>query len=554
MKPFVRKGKGTVLNISLLFVLLISVSCAKEELAEHDVIAKSDDQQLTKASTIPTIVVTADQTVNVSGKNDMAVLRNFFNSGTTCEDNLSAVPGQKLYTEEDTYLDKIGVNAMRSINGERSGTLDAKGNFVPSPIMRTHLNSFRSLQRDAHIVVGQQKPACLSGNAWSWNAAQWNAYENYAYKFLKYVMVDYQGGFNKAIIEVSNEVDIAGSKGYWFTNGGYSNGDMKGYNGLLKCYAEWSDAVKRFNRDYPGRKVRLFGPAITVYTIWWNKDPNNWALKFIEDCKAKNYLLDGITFHQYGAEKLGSRPDYSGGKNPSFMSTITKIQNKLNSAGFSKTEIHITEWGCSNWINTARVKNNYRPVGGAFAAAFMHDALTSGVDGMIPLRLRDPNGSNTWTEIGSLASNNGVIYPKPIYNVFRMFYQMPGDRKKADWQNPNCQLGAIASSNSSQTGVIVYNYDWDDKAIVDRCKPREVQVKVVKNGVSGNVRVRRFVVDSQHSNLAKYVDAGRVPNVQDCQLQQVEDYTVKASGNTITLTPKTLEASSVSFWLLDYNK
>jgi hypothetical protein len=225
----------------------------------------------------------------------------------------------------------------------------------------------------------------------------------------------------------------------------------------------------------------------------------------------------------------------------------------MTGLGYSNGEIWITEWGVSNWINTARVKNNYRPVGGAFAAAFMVDALDAGVDGIVPLRFRDPNGSNTWTEIGSIATNNYTIYPKPTYNVFRMFNMLPGFRRKLAWQNRGTQLGAIASDSSSQIGVIVYNYDWDDIHIVDNSVAHNVQIKIAKTGASGNLTAKRYLVDKDHSNLGKYLDAGQTPVLEDVDLEMVEQFTVQASNGIISLPSRNLGQSAVSMWVIDLN-
>ncbi|MGV8096826.1 MAG: glycosyl hydrolase [Mangrovibacterium sp.] len=555
---FERKGNGLIFNIPLIFLLVWSTSCSDEtDILDKEVIAAAGEYNtlLSSATSLsPTVIVDADRSYNTSGRNDMDIVRKYFYSGTLCNDNLSANSTQRLYSEEIAYGDAIKLRGARSINAERSCSLDAKGGFVPSSYLKDALANIHNHQWRLHLVVGQTKPPHLSGNAWQWNATQWNAYEKYVYEFLKHVMNDFRGGFTEGMIEVSNEVDIAGPYGYWFVEGKWANhGDLKAFYGLMKCYAEWSDAVKRFNRDFPSKKVKLIGPAMTVYTMWWCKDANNWALKFIEECKAKNYQMDGVSFHQYGAEMLNLQPDYSSGKNPSFKSTIKKIQDKLNSNGFTNAEIWITEWGCSNWINTNRVKNNYRPVGGAFVAAIMVDALDSGVDGMVPLRFRDPNGSNTWTEIGSLATNNGKIYPKPTYNVFRMFNQLPGFRRKLAWQNQHYQLGAIAAASDNQVGVIVYNYDWDDIHIVDNSLPHDVQIKIAKQGVKGNVTVKRYLVDSEHSNLGKYIDAGKTPVLEDVDLEQVEEFTVQASNGTIILPARTLGKSAVSMWVINLN-
>lgn len=550
VNPFGRKDYG--LTPLLLIISLLFSSCSYDEILDEKTTVAATESTLLQsdASSCPTITAYTDQPVGYSGRNDMAVLRNFFFSGSICEDNLTISPKNALWNTESAYANNIGAHGMRSINGERGCSLDAYGKFIPSPGLKTHLTVLHARQWDPHIVVGQQKPAHLPGRACHWTAGQWDAYEKYAYECLKFIMNDYKEGFDEAIIEVSNEVDIAGAIGYWFVDGNWvTNGDVKAYNGLIKCYAQWSDAVKRFNKNHPGKRVKLFGAGFTVYTMWWWKS-NNWATKLIEDCKRNNWQLDAVAFHQYGAEMLGSRPDYSGGRNPKFESTIKTIQDKLNSVGFTRTEIWMTEWGCSTWFRTERLKNNYRPVGGAFAAAFMHIALNSGVDGMVPLRLRDPNGTNNWTSVGSLATNNGIIYPKPIYNVFRMFYQMPGTRKKAEWKNSNYQLGAIASSTSDQAGVLVYNYDWDNAQIVDRSLPHDVQVKIVSKGLTGTVKVKRYLMDNETSNLAKYVDAGRIPSLQDCELQMVEEYTAQSVNGTITLKTRTLGKSAVSLWLV----
>ncbi len=556
--PFKVKDYGLtfILFFVAVFLLAIFLSCSSDSILEEEEIAEdtgSSAMVTTSAASFDSLVtVNADETVSVSGKNDIDVIRNYFYSGTICNDNLSNNSGQVLWASEGSYSSDINVHGLRSINGERGSSLDADGNFLPSNGLNSHLKTLHNHGWDLHMVVGQAKPAALSGDAWNWDSSQWSAYADYAYKCLKYVMIDFQGGFSKGIVEVANEVDISGSCGYWFVEGTWSNGDLKAYAGYIKCYAEWSDAVKRFNRDYPNNKVELFGPATTVFTIWWAGKwcKGNWALKLIDDAKTNNWELDGVSFHQYGAEMLGSRPDYSNGQNPSFKSTIQKIRAELDENGFTQTEIWITEWGCSSWVGSERYNNNYRPVGGAFAAAFMQDCIDYGVDGMVPLRLRDPNSSSNWSEIGSLATINKVIYPKPVYNVFKMFNMLPGERKSIEWQNSNVQLGAIASADQNEIGVIVYNYDWDDKNIIDRSTPHDVQVRIVKKGLSGNLTVKRYLVDGETSNVAKYVDAGLLPDIQDCELQQTDELTLRAVSDTLYLPVETLEQSAVSLYLI----
>ncbi|MGV8134249.1 MAG: hypothetical protein AB2L20_03460 [Mangrovibacterium sp.] len=539
----------------LIFSFLVFESCIQDQ----DLISPAPIGQEIVETPVPApvtqspvVIVKTDETISTSGKNDIEVIRNYFFSGTVNNDNLTNSPEQPLWPVELEYANDIGAHGLRSINGARNCNLDENGNFLPTGNLKTHLNVIHNHNWDLHLVVGQSKPKILAGNAWEWDTQQWDAYEDYAYKCLEFVMNEYRGGFQKSIIEVSNEVDISGKGGYWFVEGIWNNGDLKAYQGYIKCYAQWSDAVKRFTKDYPGKQIKLFGPAITAFTIWWTPlwSKENWALKFIGDCRTNNWRLDGITFHQYGAEMLGQRADYSNGKNPCFASSIKEIKDKLNQNGFAGSEIWITEWGCSSWVGTERYKNNYRPVGGAFAAAFMHDAVDNGIDGIVPLRLRDPNSENDWSEIGSLATINHVIYPKPIYNVFKMFNQLPGSRKKVEWKNTEAQLGAIASASQDQIGVIVYNYDWDDIKIVDRCQPHPVQIKITGKKMTGNVLIKRFLMDSQHSNLAKYVDAGQLPPASDCQLQQVEEYRTAAMNDTVTLATTSMEPSSVSLWLI----
>jgi len=555
--PFLRKGSKFISFLSIMSLVVLFSSCSEEEsLLNPTPVAAINEYNLllSKAtSSSPTVIVDADRTYNTSGKNDMDVVKKFFYSGSINNDNLSCNSTKPLFSAEVAYGQAIQLRGARAVNAERGCYLDASGNVVASMALKSALDNIHNHNWQLHLVVGQEKPKHLSGYAWQWSAAQWNTYENYAYKILLHSMNNYRGGFQTGMVEVSNEVDIAGPFGYWCVEGKWSHGDLKAFYGIMKCYAQWSDAVKRFNRDFPAKKVKLIGPAMTVYTMWWCRDTNNWALKFIEECKAKNYQMDGVSFHQYGAEMLNRQPDYSGGRNPSFRSTIKKIQDKMTSLGYTNSEIWITEWGVSNWINTARVKNNYRNVGGAFVAAFMVDALDAGVDGIVPLRFRDPNGSNTWTEIGSLATNNYQVYPKPTYNVFRMFNMLPGVRRILAWQNQGNQLGAIASASSSQIGVIVYNYDWDDIHIIDKSVPHDVQIKIAKSGVSGNLTVKRYLVDKSHSNLGKYLDAGQAPVLADVDLEMVEQFTVQASNGSITLPARNLGQSATSMWVIDLN-
>jgi hypothetical protein len=142
-----------------------------------------------------TVIIKANETVSISGRNDIGVIRNYFFSGSPNDDNLTNSPSQALWPVTMDYTNAIGDHGMRSINGERNCSLNANGNFTPSNNLIRHLNILHDSQRDLHFIVGQSRPPIFPDGARDWDAVRWNAYEDYAYKCIKYVMADYKGGF-----------------------------------------------------------------------------------------------------------------------------------------------------------------------------------------------------------------------------------------------------------------------------------------------------------------------------------------------------------------------
>jgi hypothetical protein len=143
-------------------------------------------------------------------------------------------------------------------------------------------------------------------------------------------------------------------------------------------------------------------------------------------------------------------------------------------------------------------------------------------------------------------SGNRIDYPTAYTNVFDMVNMLPGTRSTVSTSS-TADVGAIASSNATAAGIVVYNYNFDYTTETDQSKNETVNVSLSHLPFNGPVTIKRYVVDQNTSNVQKLIDAGTTPTLAGSALQMTEQYTVNGA---LVLAAQAMTPSSVSLWTI----
>ena len=493
-----------------------------------------------------TIVVDAAQEVQQSGGNDLAAARALFRSASYPESNGG-------FQSSGALMNGIGTTHSRTINAEDGSYLDGSGKFFPSDRVGWNLDWIKRYNYNLHIIVGQRKPAFIAGNASAWGPADWSRYEDYATKFARYVATQYGGtGFPETVFEVGNEVDITGdTRDLWtLANPSVAQGDDTRYQHYTRIYQIWARAVDQVAREYPGRSVKVAGPALGGQSLFLTN--SFWHERFIRDAITSGWRLDLVTHHFYG-DILNGWPNTAGS---SLRAQLQRIRNALTANGRPSTPVMVSEYGPSESSDSVFGRINYSHESAAWSAVFIQEALAGGATVGSYLLVRDNFGPDTTGTpgISSLTHiRDGVDYPKPNYNAFRMFTMMPGTRKAVTTPADQPDVRAVAAANASAAGLIVSNYNFSfnwPSDNTDRSVNRNVVPGFSNLPFNGSVIVERYLVDRNTSNVARYLDVGQTPDLGGASLTRVEQCGAAVNQGTLVLPGRTLGPSAVSLWLV----
>ncbi len=163
------------------------------------------------------VVVDAGQTVSETGGDDLAAAKNMFASASSPESD-GGLSDWTLISSE------LAMTRMRIINGLGDCSL-SNGTLTGCTRLNDNLNHVRTQSLTPHVIVGQWKPSSIAGDARQWGSSQWAQYDALAYAIVNYVVNQYQAspsdtqkGFNAALFEVGNEIDITQSaQDLWLT-------------------------------------------------------------------------------------------------------------------------------------------------------------------------------------------------------------------------------------------------------------------------------------------------------------------------------------------------
>lgn len=501
-----------------------------------------------KAANLSSASVVADAAQNVSdtGGDDLAAARGLFRSASYPESNGGLQSSGSL-------LNSIGTTYSRTINAEDTSYLDGSGAFFPSNRIQWNLDWIQRYAYNAHVIVGQKQPGFIATPASQWSADQWSVYEDYATKFVRYVAVQYNNsGFAETLFEVGNEIDITQDvRDLWtMANPAVPQGDEGRYQHYMRVYPVWARAVARVASENPGRTIRIAGPALGGQSLFLTA--TFWHERFITDVATNHLRLDMVTQHFYG-DVLNGWANVPGSN---LRAQLQRIRRALVANGMASVPIAITEYGPSEGSDAVFGHINYSHESAAWAATFVREALAGTATAGSYLLVRDNSGASTTgspTTPSLTHIRDGIDYPKPVLNAFRMFMMLPGVRKAVTLpaQQPNVQ--AFAAADAASAGLLAYNYnfrfnwpsDFTDLTVAETVAPGFVNL-----AFNGSVSVERYLIDRNTSNIARYLDAGSAPDYNGSMLTLAERCSATVSGGSLVLPPKVLSPSAVSLWLV----
>lgn len=351
------------------------------------------------------------------------------------------------------------------------------------------------------------------------------------------------------------------------------NGDVRRLGrGLLPVQKIVSDAIAALNSQnlYGGKTIEVAGPAMAGWTLAVRPQGTLPSMEeqFIEqtfNASGPFYAnLDRFSFHYYGSVEAlrTARPEAlctTDVPDPFnlFGQMVTAYKTKLNVANMSAVPLFLSEWGATA-CDSGDV--NFSHKGAAWVAAFLPEALAQGVTMGSFLTIEDRlvyggpaatsllGGASLWHTYGDASSY--TFLPKPPTNVFKMYSLMSGLRNQVTVTpaGSSSHLDAFVTSDQNSTSVMVYNFDpylvFNNDANMRADTPENFSISVSNMfksvGYSGSVKVERYVVDANHSNLAYFLQHRSDAPSPDPNLQKLPDATATVVNGNLQLASQSL--------------
>ncbi len=510
------------------------------------------------------IVVDTKKSMSVSGKDDLAKLK-FLASGV----------GWEFEPNEDAYarLKSLGIKYIRCINVDPlPGRFNANGSFIigtETGRLDAHLNACRTIGAQPHVCMGMGAPAELNlqqdevkkqfaimgqqpGSYTYWNG-DWAKFRAHAKAYFEYVIIKW--GFDKARFEVGNEPDINGQFAR-LPGEPAGMGTRKLYEQYFEVYKNIAQAAVEFEKEHPGHKVTVGGPAL-AWAFSFSFGELNWADAFIRDCKEGKVRIDFIGIHAYG--NISSLHGEYKASFPSFDEMLARTKAARDKY-MPKVPILFTEWGPSyNTTNDDKGSVNADHVGAAWSAEFLNTMLENGVAGalyLVTTDLREPakdgGYSNNWGWPSLFTNPNiyGKCYPKPIFNILRMVSMMQGKRVSVKMSGD--KLGCFASTdrNSKTAYILLWNFNaqiHEGEYRTDKSMPQDIVLKFGKSTkLSGYVRYE--VSENVSNSYSQFKTTGKPDDT--AELQVVSKGKVKKASDGSMSIDFTLPKSGVTLLVI----
>lgn len=243
------------------------------------------------------------------------------------------------------YLKSLKIHTLRLINVGISGQFDSNGNYInikPSRRLEHALKLCRNVGANPHIIIAgipeqltqvietEQSTDKILGieirrERMKIGPTDYKKLENWYLNYFEYIKISQ--GFKDAVFEIFNEPDIGGL--IYPTAKAPPKGSRAAYDAMLNMYRAASNAGKRFEVKYPGRKLKLGGPAITL-AFSFKFAQLNWSKQFVIDCSKENLKLDFLGIHHYASVspiRGKSRPGLT--SYSPFAEMLTEVQDTI---------------------------------------------------------------------------------------------------------------------------------------------------------------------------------------------------------------------------------
>jgi hypothetical protein len=346
------------------------------------------------------------------------------------------------------------------------------------------------------------------------------------------------------------------------------NGDVRRLGrGLLPVHQILSNAIASVNGQnlYGGKTIEIAGPAMAGWNLAVRPQGTGPSLEeqFIEQTfNASGPFhanLDRFSFHYYGsieALRTGTpaqlcTTDVTDPFNL-FEQMVTAYKTKLSAANMSSVPLFLSEWGTSA-CDSGDVNISHK--GAAWVAAFLPEALAQGVTMGSFLTVEDRlvyGGPSAPSLLGGAsllhtygAASSYTFLPKPPTNVFKMYSLMSGLRNQVTVTpaGSSSHLNAFVTSDQSSTSVMVYNFDpylvFNNDANTRTDTPENFSMSISNMfktvGYNGSVKVERYLVDKDHSNLAYFLQHLSDTPSPDPSLQKLPDTTATVVNGNLQL-------------------
>lgn len=340
---------------------------------------------------------------------------------------------------------------------------------------------------------------------------------------------------------------------------------------LLPVQKIVSDAIAAVNDQnlYGGRKIEIAGPAMAGWNLSVRPQGARPSLEeqFIDQTfNASGPFranLDRFSFHYYGSIEtlrlVGSEylctTDVTDPFNV-FEHMVAAYKSRLTAANMSNVPLFMSEWGPTGCQNG---DVNLSHKGAAWVAAFLPEALAQGITMGSFLTVEDrlvyggPAASSLkgtaslWHTYG--AATSYTFLPKPPTNVFEMYGLMSGLRNQVTVTPSSVShLDAFITSDQGSTSVMVYNFNpylvFNNDANTRADLPENFSISVSnifrRVGYTGPVRVQRYQIDKDTSNLKNFLDhadahSGDTSGAPDPRLQLIQDFTATAVNGELRI-------------------
>jgi hypothetical protein len=481
--------------------------------------------------------------------------------------------------DTDAALKKVGIKAIRCINVDPlRGEFDASGKFIvgkPDNLI-ANLETCRAVGAQPHVIIAtglhpdlivkdqdvQGRDPSIMGmiHSATFGPTDWARFQNYCEAYFEYVLITQN--FPNATFEVGNEPDIGGVI-YPFPPKP-ANGSRELYNAYFNLYKNVAEAADRFEKNHPGLRVRLGGPAL-AWAFTFRFGDFNWAERFAQDCGEQKVKLDFIGIHFYG--NISSLNGEYPGAYPSFVSMF-QTTKKARDKYCPGVPIWFTEWGPSYITDNSEPSAvNANHVGAAWSAAFLNTMLRCGVGRafyLVATDLRRPkNGDWTvpvddqnWEDVWGWPSMFvnptmfGKAYPKAPFHLFDMISRMEGRRVKASDASETVDCIVSMDTAGKKMTMLIWNYGVqipESGMPVEKAVTEDVDVRVMDAANLGkNVRIERWEISEDNSDAYSVFKKGTKLDATNTSLKKVESLTGSSKGGRLDVT-FTMPPSSVSF-------